>query len=387
MLKKWGALLLILALCVGLLPTVGEETELQPVLGQEITALAEEIRALALKEELLNDPASEDAASEDGTAFLYAFGTLYAEGTELKEDTALNALVLTDGDLPALRGTGLFSTLDDLLSLLPCANPELYGTYTGAVLYLAGDEDAWQYGRVLRDGQRISAVEYGETDRKSGTRITITYQISSGAVSSILLGGLRAAGDEEAEAELYDELAALQKEAEYARVPVSFNGADLEMFEEADLFFPALSYLTVEPYYFGDQVEDLLMDNEDGTFLRRIDGDGFEAVFSCDARGENALMVSYTILSDALEGPRCVRLGDYFQDDFNRFRNGEGAYDEKTGTEVLYGTVGEAPYGLAEYGAKEIILRYVARTLDGRSVELYLHYTDTVLDEIILHTL
>ena len=42
MLKKWGALLLILALCVGLLPAVGEETELQPVLGQEITALAEE---------------------------------------------------------------------------------------------------------------------------------------------------------------------------------------------------------------------------------------------------------------------------------------------------------------------------------------------------------
>ena len=389
MMKRWIGMLLVVALCALLLPAMGEAAELQPVLGGEIAALAEEIRALALASHLLNDPASEDAASEDGTAFLYAFGTLYADGTELKEDTALNAVVLTDGDhdLPVLRGTGLDSTLDDLLSRLPCENPELLGTYTGAVLYLTGDEDAWQYGRVLRDGQRVSAVEYGETDRKAGTRTTITYQISGGAVISVLLGGLNSTEDPETDAELYDELSALQKEAEYARVPVSYNGAELNMFEEADLFFPALSYLTVEPYYFGDQVEDLLMDNEDGTFLRRIDGDGFEAVFSCDARGENALLISYTILTDALEGPRCVRLGDYFQDDFNRFRHGEGAYDEASGTEVLYGTPGEAPYGLAEYGAKEIVLRYAARTLDGRSVELYLHYTDTVLDEIILHTL
>jgi len=56
--------------------------------------------------------------------------------------------------------------------------------------------------------------------------------------------------------------------------------------------------------------------------------------------------------------------------------------------EVLYGTVGTAPYGLAEYGTgDEMTLRYVTDTLDGRVVELYLHYQNTVLDEIILHTL
>ena len=132
----------------------------------------------------------------------------------------------------------------------------------------------------------------------------------------------------------------------------------------------------------------MLIDNEDETFLRRIDGEGFEAVFTCDIEGRNALLVSYTLLSDDLEGPRSVRLGDYFQEDFNRFRNGEGQFDEAAMSEVLYGTVGTAPYGLAEYGTgDEMTLRYVTKTSSGREVELYLHYTNTVLDIIILHTL
>ena len=146
--------------------------------------------------------------------------------------------------------------------------------------------------------------------------------------------------------------------------------------------------MTAQPEQFEGELEDMLIDNEDGTFLRRIDGDGFEAVFTCDEAGQNAQLISYTILSDNLEGPRSVRLGDYFQEDFNRFRNGEGAFDEAAMSEVLYGTVGTAPSGLAEYGTgDEMTLRYVTDTLDGREVELYLHYQNTVLDEIILHTL
>ena len=50
--------------------------------------------------------------------------------------------------------------------------------------------------------------------------------------------------------------------------------------------------------------------------------------------------------------------------------------------------MGEAPYGLAEYGnGDEMILRYVTRTMSGPEVELLLRYEDTVLTEITLHTL
>ena len=57
-------------------------------------------------------------------------------------------------------------------------------------------------------------------------------------------------------------------------------------------------------------------------------------------------------------------------------------------TEVLYGTPGTAPSGFADYGTMDdIVLRYVTQTADGRNVELYLHYLNTILDEIIVHTL
>ena len=175
---------------------------------------------------------------------------------------------------------------------------------------------------------------------------------------------------------------------EYARVPRSLDGTELEPFHEGDLDFSALSYRTAQPGIFGDNVEDMLMDNEDGTWLRRIDGDGFEAVFVTDAAGEDARLISYSILSPDLEGPRCVRLGDLFHEDYTRFRSGEGQLDEDGKTEMLYGTAGEPPYGLAEYGdGSDMSLRYVTQTLSGRKVELLLRYQDTVLTEIILHTL
>ena len=71
-----------------------------------------------------------------------------------------------------------------------------------------------------------------------------------------------------------------------------------------------------------------------------------------------------------------------------RFRSGEGSLDESGTREILYGTEGQAPWGAAEYGdGTEMTLRYVTRTERGEDVELMLRYRDTVLEEIILHTL
>ena len=110
------------------------------------------------------------------------------------------------------------------------------------------------------------------------------------------------------------------------------------------------------------------MDNEDGSWLERVDGEGFEAVFTLDAPEGTARMVSFTILSPDLEGPRCVRIGDLFQEDFTRFRSGEGELDATGLTETLYGTWGTVPYGIAEYGdGQEMILRYGTGTSSGQT--------------------
>ncbi len=384
--RKMLCCLTALLFCAFSLPALGE---VSPVTAVELYTLADQLISQALSSDLLNDPSSEDARSEDGTAFQYEFGVVYADAEELTADTPVNAILIADDEVAALRGISINTTVAELMRLIPCENPDMYGDDAEALLYLEGDpENGYSYGRVQRNGQRISAIEYGVADPENELRVALTCQINGDGVGLIRLDGLNEAFPQDASDALFEELSALKQRMWYSRVPVSYNGAELEMFCEADLDFLSLSYLTAQPEQFGDNVEDMLIDNEDETFLRRIDGDGFEAVFTCDSEGRNALLVSYTLLSDDLEGPRSVRLGDYFQEDFNRFRNGEGKFDEAAMSEVLYGTVGTAPYGLAEYGTgDEMTLRYVTKTSSGREVELYLHYTNTVLDIIILHTL
>ena len=364
-------------------------SEASPLTGEEIRSLTDQLLSLAAGQKALNDPASEEAASEDGYLYQYDFGELYADTKDWTENTRLNAFQLMDSEIEGPRGARIDWEVNQLMEAIPCANPEMNGTYTEAVLYLTGDSKSmFRYARVERDGQRIAAIQYGEANPAAGTWLALTFGISGDGVSFIRGEGMNAFFDAGALEEMYAGLEALTHEFRYARVPRSLKGTDLAEFDESDLDFSALSYRTAEPVIFGDNVEKMMIDNEDGTWLLRVDGDGFSAVFSCDSEGNHAELISYTILSPDLEGPRCVRLGDFFHEDFTRFRSGEGQTDETGTTEVLYGTAGTAPYGLAEYGdGTEMVLRYVTPVLGGNDVELLLRYEDTVLAEITLHTL
>ena len=355
-------------------PLTAEETK--PLTAEEILSLAEQARTLTKKAKLLNDPTDEDAVSEDGIAFQYSFGVIYADESKLTKDTAFNAVMVTDGDVAGPRGTAVEWDVNQMMEAIPCGNPEMNGTYEAAALYLEGSaEEGFLYGRAERDGQRISALEYGAVDPKAQRKYSLTYVIGGDSVTALLVEGMNAEFTAENAAELYEEMQELTGKYEYARVPRSRNGGELAMFGEEDLWFSAVSFRTAEPEGMGDNVEDMMIDNDDGTWLRRVDGDGFEAVFTCDAEGRNARLLSYVILSPDLEGPRAVRLGDYFHEDYSRFRSGEGELDESGMTETLYGTVGTAPYGLAEYGdGTEMALRYVTPTLGGPDVELILRY-------------
>ena len=390
MIKKILCLLFALSLCA-VFPAAAEESSPLPVTAQELSALLQSVRAQVLDTEPLNDPSEENSRSEDGILLLYETAYLYAEDTRLTAETPVNALVFKQGEGPVLRDTGLDSMLDDVLAAYPLENKTLAGTREDAVLYL-GDTDGggFVYGRILRDGQRISAAEYGEVlpEGDAFRHTAVTYSLTNGMVSSIRVDGLAGNGltDAAHAEELRTELAGLAGHHEYRKVLTSRNGAELAPFSEEDLVFDGFSYMELQPSSLPGSPESELMDNEDGSWLMRCDGDGYTAVFLCDAQGENAKILSFSLLDDETEGPRGVRLGDLFSDDFSRFRNGENTMNDDL-TELLYGSEDSEQRGTACYDPDNMNLSYVTRTSDGTEVELLLKYEDSLLAEIILQTL
>lgn len=389
MMKRILCLLTAVMLCFILQAAAEENADV--VTAAELDELLDSVRTQALTEELLNDPTGEDAESEDGTFFLYEAAGFYADGTELKADTPVNTLVFDCVEEPVFRGIGIDSRLEDVLAAFPLDNTELIGTREEAILYLRETEAGFAYGRVLRDGQWISTVEYGEvvSDGELSCRTAVTFSLENSAVTVIRVSGLNPAGTELMDAsgaeEFYRELIELASHEEYRAVKTSRNGLELTPLDADDLMVGRIPYVSLKPADLPGTPETEIIDNEDGTWLLRCDGDGYEAVFRCGEHGEDAEILSFTFLDDGMEGPRSVRIGDVFSDDFNRFRNGENEMDEDM-TELLYGTEGTAPYGVAFYDFSAMTLRYVTDTPEGVQVELLLKYDNYFLTEIILHT-
>lgn len=388
MMKKILCLLAALAVCA-VFPAAAEEA--QPVTAAELDAHLESVRAQALTSELLNDPSAEDARSEDGTLFRYDFVRLYADAAALAEDTVLNTAVYEDSEGPVFRSLGIDSLAEDVLSAFPSGNADLSGTREEALLYLRDtDTGGFVYGRILRDGQRLIAAEYGEVlpTGEGFRRAAVTFTLLEGLVTSIRMDGPGTGLLDAAQAaELRAELTGLAGQDEYRAVRTSRNGTDLEPFTEEDLAFSGFSYPALQPSALPGDPERELMDNEDGTWLLRCEGPGYEAVFSCDEHGENANILSFSILDDETEGPRSVRLGDRFHEDFTRFRSEDNGMTEDM-TELLYGEEGGASWGFASYDPSggETSLRYVTTTQSGLKVELILRYVENYLTEILIQT-
>lgn len=362
----------------------------EPATAEELQAFTESIRGQALGAKVLNDPSAEDAQSEDGTYFQYEVARIYAEGTALTAETPINVLVFEDSEGAVFRGTGIDSLQEEVLAAFPLDNAELEGTDEDALLYLKETADGgFLYGRLLRDGQRISALEYGEALREGdGYRFaSVTYTVFNGLVSSIRVSGLNSGSglvDQSHRDEIFTELKELEGKDEYRAVKTSRIGTDLAPLGEEDLTIGGVFFLALTPDQLPGEPEKDLIDNEDGTWLLRCDGDGYEAVFTCDAKGENAEIQSYSILDENTEGPRAVRLGDLFSENFCRFRS-EGNEMTEEMTELLYGSAGSVPRGEADYNPDDMSLRYITDTAGGQQVELLLRYDNAVLTEIIIH--
>ena len=158
--KKLTTLILVLCMLSGLVCLAGAEDP-QPVTAEELAALGGRLKEMAAESELMNDPADENADLESGYLMMYPFATLFADRTELTEETKINGANIEELEEAGFRGleTGMLPA--EAAAAFPNENPEMAGEREEAVLYLKDDADGVVYGVVYRDGQRVDKIEYG----------------------------------------------------------------------------------------------------------------------------------------------------------------------------------------------------------------------------------
>ncbi len=363
----------------------------------ELEAWVDSYKTRAMETSPLNDPTEDAAASEDGYAFIYEFATLYMDRPEMTEEAQVRSLVITAEDEVAPHNTAIDMRTKDVLSSYYSENSDLAGTESFAALYVSNlmpEGAAWAW--VQRDGQRIMTIQYAvhEQPATGGDGYTdagLIYTIQDGLVAAIRAYGMDTRITADEVSRNVEEVEKVSQQHYYAQVPYSEVGTDLTKFGEEDLSFSGISFLTMTPEEaiaeLGDAREDTWMEDDTGEYLRSMEFASCTMTFVYDAKKENPRLDVLTIDTDQLEGPRCTKIGDTISSVLQRFRHSEGSYDDETATETLYGTSGEAPYGLAEYGTDaSAVLMYVLSTGDT-TVCLHFNFEMMALTEITLYTM
>ena len=380
-------MLLGLLICLSCTSAWAEE-EKTTLTWEELSSWAESYLLRAMNETPLNDPTEPEALTEDGYAFIYDFATLYMSRPELGSDSVLKGLVVIDEDQQGPRGVPMDADSSQVLSAFYHENPELEGTWDFAALYVidsmpAGAAWAW----VQRNGQRLETIQYAVHTPKDGayTDAGVVFTLQADMVSAIRAYGLDRRITEQEVRETMAEVKEVMAADEYRQVPTSRDGSQLTPFLEEDLIFSGINLLHTTPAEAAErfgEAEETWMENGGEGWLLTLRFQDCVLTYACDAGRENPQLVSMTIDSDLLEGPRGIRLGDTLSSVLNRFRNGEGAYDEETGTELLYTMDGGR--GTAEYRADaSAVLRYELEEED-RLVTLYVFLDMYYVNEIIL---
>lgn len=394
MMKKCVALFLALMMALSLTTAVAE-SDADALDYDELMNWAEGFKTRALAAGApLNDPTEEAAYTEDGYAFVYDFATLYIDRPEMTADSVLQAVVVYSPEEQGPRGTGVDQLSSEVLNAFYNENDDLQGDSSFAALYVSDTMPAGAlWGWVQRDGQRIETIQYAVHEQLSSggdgyTDCGLVYTLSDNLVAAIRAYGLNETISADEVRSNLDAVQEVSEKTEYAQVPTSINGSELEMFDRDDLIFSGLDFLSLTPEEaearLGAAQEDDWMEDE-GAYLRSMEFASCTMTFSYDAQKQNPTLEMLSIDMDGLEGPRCVRIGDTLSSVISRFRNGEGDYDGVS-REVLYGDGENAPYGLAEYGDDATAgLWYAAKLEDGRTVVLSMSFEQMYLSDITLY--
>ena len=394
MMKKCVALFLALMMALSLTTAVAE-SDADALDYDELMDWAEGFKTRALAAGApLNDPTEEAAYTEDGYTFVYDFATLYMDRPEMTADSVLQAVVVYSPEEQGPRGTGVDQLSSEVLNAFYNENNDLQGDSSFAALYVSDTMPAGAlWGWVQRDGQRIETIQYAVHEQLSSggdgyTDCGLVYTLSDNLVAAIRAYGLNETISADEVRSNLDAVQEVSEKTEYAQVPTSINGSELEMFDRDDLIFSGLDFLSLTPEEaearLGAAQEDDWMEDE-GAYLRSMEFASCTMTFSYDAQKQNPTLEMLSIDMDGLEGPRCVRIGDTLSSVISRFRNGEGDYDGVS-REVLYGDGENAPYGLAEYGDDATAgLWYAAKLEDGRTVVLSMSFEQMYLSDITLY--
>ena len=379
--KKLILILLTLALLFSACFALAEETVQAPapLTSAEVRAAVDSFRTLALGLEPENAECSKD---EDGTqswTLEYDFGYIHTADEKLTEDSVIYDVSVLAGEYETIRGARVGASLTETLAAFKNDNAGFSGDRYGALLALDGSPDAGFSASMLsRDGQDIIYVMWQVTEPAGDQFLNdgmICY-IDGGFVSGIELFVSDDSSPEDV-ASAWQMMADMDDLDDYVAVETNYSdGSVLEPFCEEDLVFSGIDFLNDVSESLPGLLDEVLIDNGDGTFLHRVDGVGYTAILLADENKCDRSLLQFTILSDDLEGPRGVRLGDNLVGDQVRFRYEETEFDYENMTQLLYGDGVTAPCGVAVYGTDgSAELRYLLCTADDREILLLLTYS------------
>ena len=384
--KHWIALLAAALLCLMIFPAMGEDATV--LTWDELTAWAESYRQRALTAEMLNDPTEEAAFSEDGYALVYDFATLYMTRPYPGDDSVLTGLVIIGEDQAGPRGLVMDIPSASVLNAFYNENPHLEGSRDFAALYAVDSlPDGAAWGWVQRDGQRLEAIQYAVHAPVDGayTDAGLVITLQADMVAAIRAYGLDRRITEAEVRETMTEVREVMQTTGYMQVPTSPDGLSLQPFQEEDLIFAGVNLLHSDPAEAADALgdaEEAWIENGGDGWLQTLRFPDCVLTYAWDAARTQSRLVMMTIDGPAMEGPRGIRLGDTLASVLNRFRNGEGAYDEAAGTELLYAS--ETGSGVAEYAADaSATLRYTLQA-ESSLITLQIHLESYYVTELIL---
>ena len=385
-------LCLLLALAMFSVLALAEETAADWLTYKELALWAEGYISRARETVPLNDPAN--SLTADGYEYIYEFATLYADTPMMSVDTTVNSVVLRSEMEEAPRGVQVGSPLFAVLAAFYTENEQLLGSRENAVLYTSDrlpQSAAW--GQVLRDGQRVKTVQYAvheqmATGGEGYTDAGIIYTMVENRVDAVRVYGLNSRISLEDVNGVMFTMMMEGLQEDYAQVPFSYHGEELEIFAEDDLIFSGMDFLNLTPdaaiALLGEPESDQWVPNGDRGYIRVQTFPGCELTYLFNEARTQGQVYMLDITADGLEGPRAVRVGDTFASVYNRFRNGEGEL-EGVEREVLYGEEGRGSFGEATYGLDaSATLRYGFHLTDGRKVVLDMTFTVMECTEIML---